>query len=180
MSKLKICNLCKKALSKQSFYKCITAKDKLRYSCKDCEKEERRQCTLKNPDKERARRQKWIEKNRDKVNRESAEWRKNNYKSSIASQLKYRKNMRKQKRSMLDWIISKYEGVPCLDCDKVFEWCAMDFDHRPEEIKSFNIASRGSVLITSERIAQIEKEITKCDLICSNCHRIRTHIMRKK
>ena len=68
----------------------------------------------------------------------------------------------------------KYQGTPCLDCGGAFEWCAMDFDHRPEETKEFAIGYMSSWTTKPESIARVEKEIAKCDLICSNCHRVRT------
>lgn len=78
------------------------------------------------------------------------------------------------------WVAKTYTGVPCFDCGNVFPFCAMDFDHRPEEIKLFAISKGGNRNATSKNITKIEKEISKCDLVCSNCHRIRTHITRKK
>lgn len=69
----------------------------------------------------------------------------------------------------MQWL-NELRSVPCMDCGRTFPPCCMDFDHRPGEIKSFDIAnnvkrSKESLLV----------EIAKCDLVCSNCHRIRTH-----
>jgi len=61
-----------------------------------------------------------------------------------------------------------------MDCHRVFPWCAMDFDPRPDEIKSFRLSRNGYRLATPERISEVLKEIAKCDLVCSNCHRVRT------
>ena len=77
------------------------------------------------------------------------------------------------------WLKAKFEGTPCMDCSKVFPWCVMDFDHRPGEIKSFRISKLNTYKATPYRIAMVIKEIDKCDLVCSNCHRIRTYITRK-
>ena len=96
-----------------------------------------------------------------------------------AARYKKRKEREKRDRSrIIDWILLKYEGVPCMDCGKVWPWCAMDFDHRPGEKKEFQIASKSGHKSTPERIAQIEKEIAKCDLVCASCHRVRTFISR--
>ena len=73
-----------------------------------------------------------------------------------------------------DWVMAKYEGIPCPDCSRVYPWCCMDFDHRPTEEKSFNISDRCGLVLTSGVLANVVKEIDKCDLVCSNCHRIRT------
>lgn len=66
------------------------------------------------------------------------------------------------------WIDNLKSG-PCMDCGNLFPPVCMDFDHRPDEVKSFGIALR-------KRYSQelLLKEIAKCDLVCSNCHRIRT------
>lgn len=65
----------------------------------------------------------------------------------------------------------KYKaGRPCADCGLHFHSVAMDFDHRPGEVKLFNISASSSR--TDE---EVEREIAKCDLVCANCHRVRTH-----
>jgi len=45
-----------------------------------------------------------------------------------------------------------------------------DFDHRPGEIKAKSVAT----LLTSGSFEAFKAEIDKCDVVCSNCHRIRT------
>ena len=52
--------------------------------------------------------------------------------------------------------------------------CGFDFDHRNEETKVMKIAkipNRSEV----EYRKLFNEEIPKCDLLCSNCHRIKTH-----
>lgn len=58
---------------------------------------------------------------------------------------------------------------PCVDCGNTYPPECMDWDHRPEEEKLFSISSRKYV---AEK--KILDEIAKCDLVCANCHRIRT------
>lgn len=60
--------------------------------------------------------------------------------------------------------------LPCMDCGKFFPPVCMDFDHRPGTEKKFNI-SGGACL---RRAEAFQDEIMKCDLVCANCHRIRT------
>lgn len=57
---------------------------------------------------------------------------------------------------------------PCSDCGNKFHPTAMDFDHRPGTEKIKEISKMGT-------FRAIDVEIQKCDLVCSNCHRIRTH-----
>ena len=45
-----------------------------------------------------------------------------------------------------------------------------DFDHRPEADKAGPV----SALVTRGTIEQLRAEIAKCDVVCANCHRIRT------
>ena len=52
----------------------------------------------------------------------------------------------------------------------------MDFDHRPGEVKKHQL---GGMTKTVYSWAVIEAEIAKCDLVCANCHRIRTHVQRQ-
>ena len=56
---------------------------------------------------------------------------------------------------------------PCQDCGNVFPPCAMDFDHRPGEVKVLEISK-------CKTRTQVDLEVPKCDLVCANCHRIRT------
>lgn len=64
-----------------------------------------------------------------------------------------------------------YKGGICADCKGVFPQCCYDFDHKDPLNKSFNIgeaASRGTSM------SDLMIEADKCDLVCANCHRIRT------
>lgn len=58
----------------------------------------------------------------------------------------------------------------CVDCGYNKHPDALDFDHRPDEIKLFNIGFG----IVSRSWDAIRAEIAKCDVRCANCHRIVT------
>lgn len=70
--------------------------------------------------------------------------------------------------------IAKVKDVPCIDCGVKYPSYVMDFDHL--ENKEFNISSA----ISFHTIEKIKKEILKCEVVCSNCHRIRTHQRKHK
>jgi hypothetical protein len=70
-------------------------------------------------------------------------------------------------RRFIDYL----KEAPCMDCGDSFPTECMDFDHRPDEQKSFSISS--GIMYKYNREA-ILKEVAKCDLVCANCHRIRT------
>ena len=57
----------------------------------------------------------------------------------------------------------------CMDCGYNSHSCALDFDHRDPTSKLFTI-SNGS----SKHWTFIQEEIDKCDIVCANCHRVRT------
>lgn len=59
---------------------------------------------------------------------------------------------------------------PCKDCGHTFHHAAMQFDHVRGE-KLFILAN-GMYLRSLE---EIEAEMEKCDLVCSNCHAVRTY-----
>jgi len=66
-------------------------------------------------------------------------------------------------------LIDNAKSVPCADCKNKFDPVCMDFDHRPGEEKVVEV---GKML--SYRIDVLLAEIAKCDVVCSNCHRLRT------
>lgn len=68
-------------------------------------------------------------------------------------------------------LVNKYKDVPCADCGHKYPPCVMDFDHI-KDTKKFTIANK---LRSVELLLQ---EIAKCEVVCANCHRIRTHITR--
>lgn len=67
------------------------------------------------------------------------------------------------------WLTSLKIDQPCADCGKVFLPQVMQWDHRPGfeklgELSGFWGRSRDEILA----------ELAKCDLVCTNCHTIRT------
>ena len=63
----------------------------------------------------------------------------------------------------------------CMDCGGKFPSCVLDFDHRPGTIKVTNISWMRTV-----GFAKIKEEMRKCDVVCANCHRLRTADRRKR
>ena len=69
-------------------------------------------------------------------------------------------------------LVAKIKDAPCVDCGGRFPSCAMDFDHRDPSQKLAGVG-----MMMGYKIETIQKEIDKCDLVCANCHRIRTHMV---
>ena len=79
----------------------------------------------------------------------------------------------KQKAYLAKYIRDLKEKSPCLDCGISYPYYVMDFDHVRGK-KHKNVME----LIPTLSKKKIDEEIAKCELVCSNCHRIRTHIRR--
>lgn len=69
-------------------------------------------------------------------------------------------------------LITQAKDGPCVDCGRRFPACAMDFDHVRGK-KSFNI-SEAAFHWSPSRTEPLLAEISKCDLVCACCHRVRT------
>ncbi|MCA1615336.1 MAG: hypothetical protein LC800_14785 [Acidobacteria bacterium] len=83
---------------------------------------------------------------------------------------KNRRNKSRQ-RARLKAILVAEKQRPCADCGGVFHPWVMEFDHRDAADKVGavgNLVSRGC---TDERLLA---EMAKCDIVCANCHRMRT------
>lgn len=71
-------------------------------------------------------------------------------------------------------LVASIKDVPCMDCGVKYPPYVMDFDHVRGK-KEFNIAAKKH----GRTLEKLLDEIDKCDIVCSNCHRIRTHERRK-
>ena len=64
---------------------------------------------------------------------------------------------------------------PCIDCGNTYPSYVMDFAHRDRATKLFNIGE----CVPRYGMPRLLLEIAKCDVVCSNCHRERTHQERE-
>ncbi len=67
-------------------------------------------------------------------------------------------------------ILDQLRSVPCSDCGGTFAQCAMDFDHRDPATKVRAVTR----MISNASVERILAEVDKCDIVCANCHRLRT------
>lgn len=113
------------------------------------------------------------------IKKAARQWAENNRaRKSKYAQEYYRKNegaTRRQKTwgsrhlGIRDWLIA-LKSNPCFDCGKSFHFSVMDLDH-VRGTKLFAISSMHGRAISDDDFLS---EIQKCDLVCSNCHRLRT------
>jgi hypothetical protein len=78
------------------------------------------------------------------------------------------------RRKKLQRFLDELKNRPCVDCSQMFPPSVMDFDHRDPSGKA-GVVSR---MINRVKWAALLAEVKKCDLVCANCHRIRTYMGR--
>lgn len=78
----------------------------------------------------------------------------------------------RQRADLFTSYVNNSKDTPCMDCGLEYPPYVMDFDHRPDQEKCFNIGTKARRVSS---LSKLEIEIAKCDVVCSNCHRIRTY-----
>lgn len=107
----------------------------------------------------------------------------NSYKSAdgLQSYCKTCKSIRDETRKetlrggIKKWIRNFKESAGCADCPENAKWhdyWRLDFDH-VKGVKLFNVSAAGNSYTYT--FDEIKDEIAKCEVVCSNCHRDRTH-----
>ena len=72
--------------------------------------------------------------------------------------------------------MNELKSFPCQDCRQTFIPFVMDWDHREPSTKRNDVAWMVDHLMNWDKILV---EVAKCDLVCSNCHRVRTFNRRQ-
>lgn len=63
------------------------------------------------------------------------------------------------------------EDTPCMDCGVQYPYYCMDFDH----VNGKKVTHISEMIHNASARWKIFSEITKCEIVCANCHRKRTH-----
>lgn len=84
---------------------------------------------------------------------------------------KYLERNTKYRAEIQNFIRNMKEANPCVDCGISYPYYVMDFDHVGDapKIKDINF------LASTGRVGALKKEVVKCEVVCANCHRKRTH-----
>lgn len=85
----------------------------------------------------------------------------NNKQAYIENSISAKKRLRAYVRTRKD--------KPCTDCGLEYPYYVMQFDHLGD--KKYTIG----VLVNLNNRAKLEIELAKCEVVCANCHAIRTH-----
>lgn len=74
-----------------------------------------------------------------------------------------------------EYVAEVKKAAVCADCGEKYPPCVFHFDHVPGRgPKLFNVGNGDYAIET------VKAEIAKCDIVCANCHAIRTWITRGK
>lgn len=119
--------------------------------CPDCNKKYMKEYYAKNKEAMSVKRRAYQKKNRKKLNEKQELVRKSN----------------------VAWMNDIKSKRPCSDCGNFYPPICMDWDHVGE--KNFDISRKVNTASSRDRIL---KEISLCELVCANCHRIRTQDRR--
>lgn len=94
-----------------------------------------------------------------------------------AERLKAARNARRAAtQARLRKIADAERDRPCADCGGSFPLLCMDFDHVRGEKRS----AISNLVWEGASVQALKDEIAKCEVVCSNCHRIRTEARRAK
>lgn len=110
-------------------------------------------------------------KRKSKICRDcKAEYNRRWYEENKAAHMRNVRRTAKRLRDQAMRFVHERKSQPCADCKRRFPPVAMDFDH--VRGTKFEIVSKLTGRLFS--IKRLLEEVEKCDVVCANCHRIRT------
>lgn len=92
----------------------------------------------------------------------------------VANKTQYPKVVKQRIKRRSRWI-GKYKCAKgCKDCGYNQFSVALDFDHIDPNNKTLAVSK-----LLSSNLKKLMSEIRKCEVVCANCHRVRTEITHK-
>lgn len=85
----------------------------------------------------------------------------------------YAERRKRARREREQHVFDLKAAGSCVDCGQQYHPCQMQYDH----IGTDKIASV-SDLIRNATLAKVVAEIAKCELVCANCHSMRTWLRK--
>jgi hypothetical protein len=79
-------------------------------------------------------------------------------------------NVAKDRTAELRRLLIEVKNHPCMDCKVKYPSMVMEFDH----VRGIKTAGIAEMMRRKYAWSKILTEIQKCDLVCANCHRLRT------
>jgi len=72
-------------------------------------------------------------------------------------------------------VLEQLRQQPCADCGGAYPSCVMEFDHRVPSQKLYLVSRMPGRV----KLETLMAEVAKCDVVCANCHRVRTYLRRQ-
>lgn len=170
---MKICRTCNTEQPLENFYAHKSSRDRKNHKCKVC-------CITYALDRlDRLNPNRTRRNTRNHSTRAESRARYRNSEKGKAYDIAYRQSPQ-AKRSRKEFLIRRCKETRerlnayklqrgCKDCGYNTRPEALDFDHLPGNKKSFQISQ-----VTGRSWNRVLEEIAKCELVCANCHRVRT------
>jgi transcriptional antiterminator len=79
----------------------------------------------------------------------------------------------KSRRLIMEFLSQYKEDRGCMDCGEMYPYFILQFDH--VNGKEFQISNHSRHTGSLEKIKQ---EVEKCEVVCGNCHALRTYMRR--
>lgn len=97
------------------------------------------------------------------------------YASNKAYYIKKAKVWTVAQRRELVAIVEKAKDVPCLDCGVKYPPYVLEFDH----VRGVKVNEVSLMVAHGVAVETLLAEIQKCEVVCANCHKTRTHHRRQ-
>ena len=91
-----------------------------------------------------------------------------------ANKKKYLKRAKASKAKLEEEVRQIKEKTPCADCGKFWPYYVMQFDH----VDDNKVDDVSKILRHTGSRPKVMKEISKCEVVCANCHAERSHRRR--
>lgn len=108
----------------------------------------------------------WIKENRDRVRAIKTRWNRKNKEYYVTWRGKNKVRLSERRTRNREFANDYLRSHPCLDCGEADFRC-LDFDHVNGDKKY----SLGNMKNCGYSLETIQKEMDKCVIRCSNCHR---------
>lgn len=87
-----------------------------------------------------------------------------------ANKDQYLERNRERRKKLRQYVSDLKGSTSCVDCKIQYPYYVMDFDHLEDKVGAI------SQLIKANNMSALKAEIEKCEVVCANCHRIRTFL----
>jgi hypothetical protein len=91
------------------------------------------------------------------------------YKDKVKQLEAVRKRLKYNVAVARGWVSTYFSLHPCVDCGESHP-ATLDFDH----VRGEKFANVSVLIRRGQTLKVIQREVEKCDVRCSNCHRKRT------